>query len=314
MTKLHFRLSSTALGKSGCIKNITLSTIKGYRSPLMHPRIVYGIAIHKFIHIAYQTGGDIVKAIDAGKRAFNLPKCSGNKNQGHLEDVNHFLGTCLNLWAGFIQEDTNFEIISINGVPQTERTFCVKFYEDDYIIVTLEGTLDKLGHFDRGCYAVGDWKSTSAWDNEGYFEQYELSRQLRLYNLACKIEAEIDSESTLGRIGSTNMGCFIDAIFLKPNFNDNKVIRSRVFQFPKDDIQHFRGLLLSYCHELSFKVQGGLLMSKEGIRNGSCEGKWGKCAFWNVCQANSNVEELLLKRDFIVREFNPQDYNGLGED
>jgi hypothetical protein len=310
---ITIRLSSTALGKAACIKNLYLSIVEGYRPKLMPCRIVYGIAIHKFIHVAFQTD-DIPKALDAGLKAFRLPKDDPPRNQQHLADERHFQITCLNLWTMHIQDEKDFKIISIDGKPLTEITFCIKsFYKDDIIDVSLEGTLDRLGQVRSGVFAVRDWKSTSSWDNNGYFEQFELSRQIRLYTLICKIEAERNPESTLGKIGASHMGCFIDAIFIKPNANDNVVKSSSMYSFKKEELEEFKNELLYLCRGISKRFRFEKHLAREGIINGSCEGKWGKCNFWNCCQAPANVEQVLLNRDFNKVGWNPSDYNNLGE-
>lgn len=312
MPPLKIKLSSTALGKSACSLNLWRTVVEGYRPPLMSAKVVYGIAVHKFIDTMYKTG-DIGLAFTKAKKAFDLPKVDDRKAP-HISDQKHLITTCANLWSGFMQDDSTFDVLQIDGVPLTEQTFSIKsFYEDDIISVDLEGTLDKIGQFKGGCFAVGDWKTTSSWSSAAYFERYELSRQLRLYRLACIHASRVAPDSTLGRIGKTKMGCFIDAIFIKPNANENEVKRSEIYQYSNDDMIAFELSLKRKCAELSDKIACNVHLFKEGILNGSCEGKWGLCQFWNVCQAPANVAALLLERDFVKVVFNPMDYNSLEE-
>ena len=317
ITKPHFKLSSTAMGSTPCTLKLWRQVIQGYREKEMPSRIVYGIAVHKFVDVMYQTG-DMGLAIAKAKEAFSLPKVD-DKRSSHLSDERHMLCTCINLWTGFIAQDESFELLQVGGKPLTEVTFSIPFYKDDFIEVFLEGTIDKLGQFKGGCFAVGDWKFTSSWDNVGYFEQFELSRQLRMYRLATILEARNNPDSTLGRIGATKCGVFIDGVFLKPDANAMVAKRSAVHMLGEKDMKEFEWMLYEYCVALSLKVQKvmsrgePLQFDKEGTMNGSCEGKWGKCSFWNVCKSPDNVAAVLLNRDFDIKPWNPSDYNNLGE-
>lgn len=320
--KLAVKLSATALGTAGCLLRFERQVIHGYREKASAARLVYGISVHKFVDTMFKTlastgdeGQAFAMATKKAKNAFALPKIDDNKSI-HLSDERHMLNTCFGLWGGWIADDKNFDIIQVEGKPLTEVTFEILFYEDEFVIVYIAGTIDKLGQFRGGCYAIGDWKTTSSWDNPSYFKQFDLSRQLRMYRLACIIEAERNPSSILGKIGVTNMGVFIDAIFVKPNANENIIRRSDVFQFRPDDMKEFRLGLELFCIRLSASIQRtklGISAHKEGIVNGSCEGKWGKCMFWHVCMNDDKIGKILLDRDFIKQPFEPADYNNLGD-
>ena len=328
MEKKIIKLSATALGTSACMLKFHRTVgignaVGGYRQKAIPARMVYGIAGHKFIDAMYKSNigkpfneYSPMMALVAMKKAFNLPKIPDEKST-YFNDEKHLQTVCMNIWHEWIANDTNFEILELNGKPATEVTFSIKYYEDDYIIVYLEGTLDKLGKFQGGCYAIGDWKFTGAWNNKGYFQQYELARQFRMYRLATLLEAEIDPTSVLGRMGSQNMGIFVDAIFLDAEPNKSKVVRGEVKMLSKDEVGEFRVTLDNWIKRLSFSVaklqhdDPPTRPLKEGILNGSCEGKWGKCVFWDVCNSPDHVANILLKRDFAEVPFEPSDYNGL---
>jgi len=311
---LKIKLSSTALGKGACSLNFYRTVVQGYREPAIPARLVYGIAVHKFIDTAFKSKGDIKLALTKCEEAFALPKIDDPRSM-HLSDLRHLKGVCLNLWMNYIADDSTFELLEVGGVPLTEQTFAIPFYKDDYIDVDLCGTLDKIGKFKGGCYAVGDWKTTSSWDNKGYFQQFELSRQLLLYLLALKMMHEIAPNSSIGQIGANKTGAFIDAIFLKPDMNETLVKRSIVYQKSDEELALFKKSVLTWCINFSIKIQHHVNvfepLQKEGIVTGSCEGKWGKCSFWNCCANSDKVAELLLKRDFKQTDWNPANYNDL---
>ena len=306
MSKTIYKISSTSLGKAGCRLNFHRTVAEGYKEKLMASRLVYGVAVHKFVDVMYKTG-DMLQAQKKAKEAFALPKIDDRKSM-HLSDERHMLTTCLNLWTGWIEDDGEFEVLKIDGVPLTEQTFEIPYYEDENIIVYLCGTLDTIGQIKGGCYCIRDWKTTSSWDNVGYFKPYELSRQLRFYRLALRILGQRQPESTLGKIGLTNVGGMIDAIFLKPNANENIVKRSNVFQYRNDTLDELQLCLDNFIQTLSVPSP---VFNREGIVTGACEGKWGRCAFWNVCATDQQVAHVLLERDFVKVKYEPSDYNNL---
>lgn len=308
MEKLVIKLSSTGLGYSGCIKKFNLACIEGYKG-LMSASAVYGISVHKFIDTMYKTNENIRDATIAAKAAFNIFKEPPKKNQQHLADERHMLSVAITTWGGYVKEDSTFDVMMLNDKPATEQTFSIKLFEDDYIVVYFEGTIDCLGQIKGGCFAIRDWKTTSTWDTKEYFKRYEMSRQLRLYILACRLMAEQYPDSTLGRVGSTRMGAFIDAIFLKPDLADCSVKRSEVFQYSDSELNELHISLINYCFELSRRYKLNLLNEKQGILNGMCNWGGGLCQFWNVCKAPDNIAALLLERDFKKVVWNPLDYN-----
>lgn len=196
----------------------------------------------------------------------------------------------------------------ING-PATELNFHFMFYEDEAIKVYLCGTIDRIGKIAGGCFAIRDWKTTGSWNTEQYFRRYEMSRQLRLYILACKLMAEREPDSILGKIGATKMGAFIDAIFLDKSPNESKVASSEMFSYSNQELQEFKEQLIDWCGYVSNAVQFNSF-PKQGILNGTCVQPYGECKFWNVCKNNDMVATLLLKREFTQREYNPLNFNG----
>jgi len=345
--KLTFNLDATALGHSACILDLYRTVIGsedengmsegGYKPVRQGASMMYGIAVHKFVDLAFKSKGDLVMARRAAHKMFDkIPANDPPKGKDWLRDARHLDVTCFNLWNDFIMEDDKFQLIELvqpcwlckgegirfekpcvvcNGIkntlqPASEITFSIKYYEDDYIIVNLCGTIDKVGKFKNGAYAIGDWKTTSAWDNIGYFQQYELSRQLRVYSLAFKLMSVMHPDSVLGTIGATGVSCFIDAIFLKKEPNDTKFERSEIFPIRPADLDAFQLTLDDKIRQLSQAIKTGYI-PKEGILNGVCVKQYGKCAFWDCCRHPDNVSELLLKRNFKRVVFNPLKYNDI---
>jgi hypothetical protein len=336
--KIEINMDSTSLGNSACLENYNLTVLQGYKT-LPKDIMVYGIAGHKFVDTMFKTDSNFKLAREDLSRSFNIKKIIpiSKINRTWISDEKHLLTTCYDLWEDFISKDTN-EMIALSQdcywckgqgtianqedaiacdhcegtgtrkVAATEITFRIKFYEDEHVIVYLTGTIDRILQISNGIPCIRDWKFTTAWDKDDFLQSFEMSRQLRMYTLAFKLMAEQDPESVLGKIGSQRLGACIDGIFLKPKIQDIEHKSSQVFQFSDSDIEQFRAMVYGFCMELSYAIQHNIF-PKQGILNGTCEGKFDKCKFWNVCKVGPDIRKMLLKRDFQQKQYNPLAFN-----
>ena len=308
MTKLELNLDSTVLSHSSCMRRLAWKVIDGYTEPLTSSNIIYGVAVHKFIDEMYQTKGNIAAALTAATKAFNVPKLD-KARQGHLSDERHMIASCMTVWEQWIKKDTELAVLQApDGSPMTEVSFSIPFYEDDTIKVNLCGTIDTIGKINNGVYCIRDWKTTSAWDGKEYFSQYELNRQLRIYALAIKLMAKSHPDSIFGTIGAGKIGAVIDGLFVKAAISECNVKRSEVFLIGDEETNEMHSLITTQCRELSFAIKSNTF-PKTGLLNGTCVGKYGKCLFWNCCKVRPEIVEILLKREFKQKAFNPLTYN-----
>jgi len=305
---ITINLSQSAFSYHGCILELYRKCVEGYYE-LPSANIVYGTAIHKYVHIMYQTGGHIPTAREEALKEFNAPKIPAKRGSTHLDDPKHMLATAFMFFESYIKEDKNTEVVLLNGKPATEVSFSMPFYQDEHVNVNWCGTIDKIAKIKNGCYILPDIKTTSSWDKNGYFSTYKLSRQLRGYVLALRLMARHYPTSILGQIGMTHIGTRIDGCFIKPSSHENKYIASDINFYDDSDIAEYEKMLLAKCKELSECVRLNYF-PKQGILNSSCSGKWGLCSFANVCAVNDNVGRILLERDFKKKEFNPLNYGG----
>lgn len=338
MNKVTLNLNASSLPYTNCIKRWYLTTVSGYRERQFGAALVYGLSIHKFVDLMYKTRGHTPTAREAMLRVFRQPKWD-NKKSIHLSDERHLTITAYNLWEFYVQQDSTYDLLMINqkcwacngsGVddvdqevgkspvvtpcskcegtgnivaPATEVDFSFKYYEDEFIIVNMCGTIDKVGKIRNGCGAVGDWKNTSDHNPDAYLEAYERSAQLRFYLLALKVMARLHPETILGQLGSQQCGAFIDGIFLRPKPMDNIYKRSEVYQYKGLDI--FESMLQDKIQKFSNAIRDGKQLQQEGLVNGACRGGKYACPYVNVCANDGPVEKLLLTRDFIQTPYDP---------
>jgi hypothetical protein len=285
--------------------------VEGYYAGVNSSKMVYGIAVHKYIDTMFKTKGHIGESRKAALVQFNKPKKSDPKALWY-EDVNHFISTCYNVWEEWIMKDHQLDTVELSdGLPATEVTFSIPYYEDDWIQVFLEGTVDRIAKVKNGCYVINDFKTTGAYNPVEYLNKYRMSGQMRFYILFLKLMGERHPESALGKIGNTEVRACIDGIFLKSKSAENFYKRSDVF--PYNDLVEFRQALDVKIRELSSIVAlqyAGAKPLKTGLLTGACEAKWGVCTFFNVCQSQDPaIEKMLLERDFSKKEYSPLHHN-----
>jgi hypothetical protein len=254
-----------------------------------------------------------------------------DSNKPYLDNLKHMEMVCYRAWTEQVEVDEEFKAIEVeqdcwcckgaiegatctkcNGTkkivgPATELTFKIKYYEDDYIIVWLCGTIDTLG-LRHNLFCIRDWKTTGAWKAREYLDSYAMSRQLRIYNLAPKLVQAIAPDSTIGQLAKGKMGSFIDAVFLKPKVQDCEFGRSQIFMFEQWEIDEIRRGLDLQCKKLSEVARTGEL-PREGILTGGCVKQFGKnCEYWHVCRHQGHVRQAILKRDFKQTIYDPLNF------
>lgn len=313
--QIELNLSSSALRHSGCIKALDLVVHHGYKEKTMSSKMRYGVGVHKFIQIMYLTGGHIPTAREEAVKTFiSIPE-EPDRKAPHLSDANHMHSVALWTWEMMVKTEPDFEILQLTDTdgsskPAVEVNYSLPFFEDKNVRINWCGTLDRIGKLQNGIWLLPDWKSTSSWNQKEYFIQYEMAKAPRGYILALHMMAERYPDSILGQIGKQTLGVRFDAIFIKPAINEVQFARSDVYKFMPDDerIREFRVMLEDKCREISLAVQTGYF-PRQGVLNGSCEHKYGRCLFWNSCKLGGPAEQFMLKRDFEQKVFNPLSYN-----
>ena len=305
------RIDSTALGTSHCILKFHSIVVEGLQEKKMNCSLVYGVAVHKFIQTMFESEGDFPTALAKAKEIFLRLPTDTDRKKPYLRDVTHLIATCQYVWSVQVMEEKVYNVVLLpNGKPAVEQTFHIKWFEDETCEIWLDGTIDSVGQFTGGVFAIRDWKTSSSWDTSKYFTQYERTRQLPIYTVACKRMAKDNPDSVLGKIGAGKMGAFIDAIFLKADKNQTSHGRSPIYSYTDEYLERVMMLLDDQCKKLSLAIKTGYL-PQEGLINGTCmHAIYGtKCYLWNICKSNPQVAAMGLERDFIRKPFNPLEYN-----
>lgn len=330
--KKILKLDASLLKKSACARLLYLIGIEGYRSEILSHDIVYGLAFHKFTE-TYQLnvrehGSDMAQVLgwQACLRTWNTVAKSIKPEKKYL-DASHLARTC-DIWRESLVEDS-FVFSEFNGKPLVELKFSINVYEDDEVVVLLCGTIDKIGRIQKGCYCIGDYKTTGQLDfrntdapYDKYFRQYKLDPQLRTYLFALQRYGKHYPNSVFSEICSSGkIGCFIDGVFLRPNQKpatenipvDASIVRSPMFFYSQDDQDEYKNLLEFQIQKLLsvYRIHKiGALPFREGIINGTCNTIYGGCQFAYACGSVDNfMFRQTLDRTFIKKPYDPMSFH-----
>lgn len=311
--KQTIRINASALKNATCLLRFYRIVIQGYKRGINSNSIEFGSAGHLFLSQMAITKGDLAKSLSMARDYYRVTPMVIDPTKKYLDEIK-LCGTCVTYWQHLQNEDT-FKILDSNEGPAVEVTFSNKFYEDDEYIILLEGTIDKIGKFDNGCFAIGDYKFSSIWGSSyedkkrkmiQYFKTHELGCQLRFYLFNLLLKANNEPEgSILKEVTKRQVGCFIDAIFHHGK-DASEFKRSPIFFFSPEDMHEFEHMLKGFCANLISVLKMKSLPPRHGVLNGACGGGFHLCDFFNVCAAPSDIaREHILKNDFKQAEYLP---------
>lgn len=310
MSKKIIKIDASALKNSSCMLSFYRTVILGYREEVNSVSIEFGTAVHLFVKVMYETNGNFNEAIKAATGYFTTTKMIVPKMKQYLS-VTHLTLTCIKFWEWLSKEKSDFGVVmGSDGKPAVEITFSNKIYEDEWVIVYLEGTIDKVGKFIKGCWAFGDNKTTASRDQEDYMKGYELSTQLMFYYLNLFLYASRNPDSMIAEMCKGKVGCFIDGVFL--NGKDSiEFGRSRIFFFEQWQIDRYRVMLMEKIMKLVHYVTTNTSPLPEGILTDTCSKPengttaW-RCRYWNICAAPDEIAaQHLVRKLFIVKPYEP---------
>lgn len=308
MSKQRINIDASSLKESSCDYRFYNIVVKGLRQPLPNNDTQYGSAFHKFTSTMHETSGNFNEAIKAACLLFDKP-CIVKPKKKHLTK-NHLVKTCLDYWEHFGKTD-DFEVLHDNNdKPLVEIKFELLIYSTEDVEVYLCGTIDKIGKFKNGAYAIGDYKVTSSWDIVGYLAPYRLSTQLKVYHWALTEIGIRNPESAVAAITKYPVGVFIDGIFAKTN-KDTEFHRSEVFMFKDSERAEFDDFIKIAAERILF-ISKYREVRRNGLINGSCHTGWGPCKFFDICAAPDDIARAhVIRNNFITKPYEPLKF---GED
>lgn len=319
--KTIIRLDASALKESSCLLRTYNTVVKGYRSDLNSIDIMYGLAFHAFIHEMKLCGGkDFSKATQVAVEIFRRPSYMKPKKQWMTEP--HMLNTCFSYWNEVAAND-EWRTVEHEGIqdyhgtpklikaPLVELKFAIPYYQDDFCEVILCGTIDDIARRGaNGAYVIRDYKTTSVWGTQEYFNSYRLSPQLYFYVFIMHEYARLYPDSLIADIVKTgSLGAMIEGIFLKGE-KPASFEKSEVFFFKPKQLADFKQILDKKIADIVAMIKSGKPPVKEGLLNGSCATLYGACKYANACAAPDEIAAgHVLNNNFITKTYDPLNFH-----
>lgn len=326
MQKQLILLDQSALKKSHCSRLLYWTLLKSYRKPLNDHAAEWGSGFHLYAKLLEETGGDNIVAMQKAVECFKKNNYIPDRKKQHLT-ADTLAYTCQSYFDGPFQNDSFDTLKDINdlgenntqfpkGRPLVEKRFALDLYESDICKILLCGTMDKIVvHRTSKILAIGDYKTSSVWNDTAYLDSYQLNNQLPTYIYALKrLINESDSSSVLHQYKGHEIRGFIDGIFPSNNKTGGFSVefkRSRVFEFKESDLIEYETMLYGICYDIENILSNTItaMPFREGIINNTC-GMFGGCSFADVCinEWDKDRQQFILDKNFMVKPYNPMSH------
>jgi len=301
-------VDASSLSKSTCLLHHHLIAAEGYRAKVQDVSLTFGIAFHKFAELRETLSCEdaLLEAVKwFAQQEYNTPI-----NKKHLNRAT-LMAVCEEWDRQVFTRELFKTLRRANGKPLVELKFSIPYFQDNEVEVVLSGTMDRLGRYgDNGAFVIKDYKTTSTYKIEDYFNSYRLSGQLSVYQYAVRWYADKFPKSIFAEICKTNsVGCQIDGIFLNADINKVQFRSSEVFYYTEEMVRKFDEFVLrpQIMRIVEFSKLDNQLDRREGILNSACETqKFGKCEFFGVCCMPDKLSrEMALTNSFTQKQYNP---------
>ncbi len=328
-SKKIIRINASAIKESKCFRYLWLQAVEGWTEGKLNNDMYYGTCFHKFPETMELTNGDVAISCLAAQDLWRVKEDSLRiKDNKKFLNIAHLTMACQFYAKERLSNSifTGIEYLKnpIDGSPMVEQKFSIPLYEDDNLLILLQGTIDGLAKVRGGCHCIVDWKTTSAYNHEEYFTNYLMSPQLKTYYYALEYYRTNYPDKPIGRVLAEckgQMGAFIYGAFLSAG----KIVefkRSEIFWFNQEVMLEYERQLMSLVGKLvEFNRSGQTLEDSlppaEGSFNGACVSPTGyKCRYFQACSAEVQMNgspalvRHVLRQNFAQREYSPLDFGG----
>jgi hypothetical protein len=306
MPKRIIMLNSSALRKASCKRRLCY-VLEGYSEKLIPNDIVFGTCFHDFVAEYRVNGQELNSATKKGWAARDRhPNMYTKYGKDFLDDFNYFRMLC-SMWA---MENSDWETVWIGKEALVELPWAVPYYSGEHVEVILCGTVDDIciHKTNEGTIALRDYKTTSAFKVEEYFNKYRLSVQLMYYYIGLTEVCKLRPESQLAQmwLNAPRRGAFIEGVFIHKDATKIKYQTSDLFTFDDDRVTEFHLQLFALCQQLD--KPPGHEFPREGMLNAACEsdGYGRACAFFEACASNTREKhDMFLRSAFVKEKYDP---------
>jgi hypothetical protein len=311
MSKPEYYFDASANKESACRRRLFLIIVAGYREKEQSPSLSYGSACHRYVETLRKTKDHQQGIIDACK--YYAPY-SSQWNDKEWRTLSHLMQSC-GAYKNFYDSDRDLQSVSlpIDGVEtvMVEQKFKLKIFENDFFILYLSGTIDEIGLYQKHKFVIIDRKTSSYYFKiDETLKMYQQSSQMLFYKYIAELSLNLK-----------NLEVLIEGIFINSK-EKTKIVRTPEpfeyepwrMKFFKDQLNETIKNLIVDLTDYHMRFYGQDITDKEIFPMNflACDSsrydkdKIGACKFFNICaNSDSGIREHMIKRDFIVKQYNP---------
>lgn len=296
--KQIIRVDASSLSKSNCSLRWHRAVVEGWRTRKTPNDVAFGSAFHLYRKLR-NNGMQQADALSATLTAWSnaQPSIFIKPNKKHLTE-SYLVQVCV----GY---DIQYCVDSLE-VLHSEIRFAAPYKITEKYEVLICGTIDVIGKLNSECYVISDYKTTHVWNAEEYLMGYYLSSQLMFYRLAIeKFANSFPQNEFMQGVNSKSTGCMIDGVFLTAK-GSYSYKRSDVIFFKEEQLRAFERMVERRVDELLLRKE------QEGIVNGTCETKFGRCELFESClMPDEESSQMMLEKTMHKTEYNPMTFGEL---
>lgn len=326
--KITVWMDPSSIKEGGCILRLYNILVAGLKGGKNANDIEFGSAFH-----AYRKEYEVMMhnkefVAGFGNEAKTIAKLKGinaavnywqktpmfTKYNKKFLDEKYLIQTCNGYHDHYAKMGEEYSTVTIADEPLVELRIPYPYYttpEGD-VEVILCGTVDRIvKHKTFGYYAINDYKTTSVWDKQKYFDFYRMSPQMIAYKLLVKLYAQKYPKSVIAEIDRSDVKFVIDGVFVAAS-GPATFEQSAPISFNERQLKEFKEGLDLLISKLIHYIRFPENLFREGMLNGSCEKIYGACNFFNVCSASSDEEaHFALENGFQVGSYDPMSHGEL---
>lgn len=304
--KTIVNIDASSLSSLNCFRRYWNKFVLGYRPEGLYLNDTeFGSAWHIFRNVLGKER-DEPKAVTMALSYFKTRREQGMIFKEKKEHLNEeFLSLlCMKYLREYGKEKSwgKYEYLRspVDNAPLVEQSFSIKIFENEACVINLQGTMDEIVIHPAGYLIIGDDKTTSQWDVKKHLRSFAMKPQLRFYRLAFQLLAnQVGGEWFKEILATRRIGCKINGIFLKTDFDKVTFEQSDVMFFEDEDLERFEIGLRKLAEHIATGITHSFEhpQEPEGILNDSCNGMYGQpCEFANICRLPTTVYANALKQ------------------
>ena len=308
-----YHLDFSSLSHSACEYHLYNDVVVGYKVKEPSVDMEYGSAVHHFAE-HFERTKNARESLDVAIEYLRpLKQTIEFSNKPYLNE-DHLRVVCAKV-ASYISTSV-YESVQLDKEFLIELPFSIPFTTATGVEIMISGTMDKLAqHVTNQKFFVRDWKTTSMWDKDEYLESCSLSAQLKVYCWAIRKLAQLFPESIYAVVANASKGYYfaaIDAIFLKPEAAQTVIKSTKNFAYSDAQLDELEALILVQAERVIDMIADTSYRRKSGLLNGACLTKYGKCKYYDACNAPDKAcESTILKNNFKIQPYVPTAFRAL---